>query len=101
MADKEREEKKQKEVHEEMGYTEDNRTLEEMLNDFKLSPSEDSNQTKGELYEDFLNPQPGETNHQVNCNHFYSDFRTETANGKLSKVYFYCSRCLDIQIKNF
>ncbi|GKU81213.1 hypothetical protein NCCP28_06090 [Niallia sp. NCCP-28] len=34
-----------------------------------------------------------------NCDHLYRDFRTESINGKVSSVFFYCQRCLDIVVK--
>ncbi|EZP75017.1 hypothetical protein H839_15993 [Parageobacillus genomosp. 1] len=34
------------------------------------------------------------------CDHWYREFRVEGTNGKVSRVFFYCQKCLDIQIKN-
>ncbi|RDE19277.1 hypothetical protein DV714_19675 [Parageobacillus thermoglucosidasius] len=33
------------------------------------------------------------------CDHWYREFRVESNNGKVSRVFFYCQKCLDIQIK--
>jgi hypothetical protein len=33
------------------------------------------------------------------CDHLYREFRVESNNGKVSRVFFYCQKCLDIQIK--
>jgi hypothetical protein len=33
------------------------------------------------------------------CNHLYREFRVENASGIILTVFFYCQKCLDIQIK--
>ncbi|SFA54750.1 hypothetical protein SAMN05192569_10557 [Parageobacillus thermantarcticus] len=33
------------------------------------------------------------------CNHLYREFRVENASDIILTVYFYCQKCLDIQIK--
>lgn len=38
--------------------------------------------------------------HEKKCRHWYREFRVEGNNGKVSRVFFYCQKCLDIQIKN-
>lgn len=38
--------------------------------------------------------------HQRQCQHLYREFRVETINREVTKIYFYCQKCLDIQIKS-
>lgn len=33
------------------------------------------------------------------CDHIYREFRTECINDNSYRVFFYCQKCLDIQIK--
>ncbi len=33
------------------------------------------------------------------CDHLYREFRVENASGIILTVFFYCQKCLDIQIK--
>jgi hypothetical protein len=33
------------------------------------------------------------------CDHLYREFRVENASGVILTVFFYCQKCLDIQIK--
>ncbi len=34
------------------------------------------------------------------CKHLYRDFRVESSNGKVDRVWFYCQKCLKIESKS-
>ncbi len=42
----------------------------------------------------------GDDSVEKECKHFYREFRVESSNGKVDRVWFYCQKCLKIESKS-